>query len=159
MEHFKRLLNNTPARKHEWLRSALNSSAFQSQLFVDEYLAQITTILEEKKLSDKDFADLLGLSKPAVSKLFCEAPNLSVKRMMSIANKLGYTIEPPKVTENNIDELFAEATSSNTIKMTATDFNEPSECNSANIYYIRPKNSFKKDVENPEEFMSDTGTA
>lgn len=54
---------------------------------------EIIGLMEERNISRKGLADVLKVSKAAVSKLLNNGSNLTLKRLLTIAEALGYSLQ------------------------------------------------------------------
>jgi len=63
-----------------------------------EFYHQVLTIMQEQNMSQADLARKLGKSRSAVSQLLNKTPNISIRRMVEIADAVGleFTLTPVK---------------------------------------------------------------
>ncbi len=70
---------------------------------INQFYHLILTYMEENDITQSDLARKLGKSRSAISQLFSKTPNISVKKMVEIADAVGIDIEifSPQVTSHN----------------------------------------------------------
>ena len=86
---------------------------------IHDFYNDILSYMENEKIKKTDLADKLKISRAAVSKIFNENPNISVKRMVEIADAVGMDVkiecEPVKKDELDFVELFGDTFEDNQI--------------------------------------------
>lgn len=93
------------------------SIAFKASL---DFEADVFKKLQEKNLSQKDLAKLLGISPAAVSKMLSKGANTTIKTMAKIAHALNCVLAPIKLKDANEYSYFdvnASETVSASIKL------------------------------------------
>ncbi|MBC8385880.1 MAG: helix-turn-helix transcriptional regulator [Candidatus Cloacimonetes bacterium] len=77
---------------------------------IHDFYNDILSYMESNNIKKSDLAAKLNVSRPAVSKIFSETPNISVKRMVEIADAVGMEIkihcEPMEKEEIEVVSLF-----------------------------------------------------
>lgn len=74
--------------KREWER-AKDTFEYKLESLELEVTERILQIMEERGISRSELAERLGVSKAAVSKLFNNGSNMTLKRLLTIAEALG----------------------------------------------------------------------
>jgi len=59
---------------------------------IHSFYHEILTIMEEKKIKQVDIAKKTGKSKSAISKMLNDTPNISIKKMVELADAVGAEI-------------------------------------------------------------------
>jgi transcriptional regulator with XRE-family HTH domain len=69
---------------------------------INQFYHIILTYMDENKISPANLAKELGVSRSAISQLFSKTPNISVKKMVEIADAIGIKIEitSPQVVDH-----------------------------------------------------------
>lgn len=59
---------------------------------IHEFYHLVLTYMEKKKISKSDLAQRLGKSRSAITQMFNKTPNISIKKMVEIADAIGIEI-------------------------------------------------------------------
>ena len=83
--------NNLFKDVHEFFESAptVNQKAWG---LINEFYHMILSYMEEHNISQADLAKRLGKSRSAISQMFTKTPNLTIKKMVEIADAIGLDI-------------------------------------------------------------------
>jgi transcriptional regulator with XRE-family HTH domain len=80
-------------KAHGWFREELERARDTFEYKLEglelELTEKVLEIMEQKNISRSQLAELLGVSKAAVSKLFNNGSNMTLKRLLTIAEALG----------------------------------------------------------------------
>jgi len=69
---------------------------------IHDFYHIILTYMEKKKISKADLARRLGKSRASITQMFNKTPNLTIKKMIEIADAIGINI---KITAEEIEKL------------------------------------------------------
>ncbi len=74
---------------------------------INHFYHLVLTYMENNGIKQSDLAARLGVSRSAVSQLFKKTPNISIKKMVEIADAVGinFTIESTEVTSRSARSL------------------------------------------------------
>jgi len=75
---------------------------------LNDFYHMVLTYMDERNIKRKDLADSLGVSKSRVSQLLNHNPNLSVDKMVEIAEAVGINL---RITSDEVDilkEMYTE---------------------------------------------------
>ncbi len=79
---------------------------------IHDFYNDILTFMETKNIKKAGLAAKLNISRPAVSKMFNETPNISIKKMVELADAVGIDIkiqcEPIHSEEFELIGLFSK---------------------------------------------------
>ena len=68
---------------------------------IHDFYHIILTYMEKKKISKADLARKLGRSRASITQMFNKTPNLTIKKMVEIADAIGINI---KITADDVEE-------------------------------------------------------
>jgi transcriptional regulator with XRE-family HTH domain len=100
-------LRNTNKKLHQGILQWLGDYEYRADVFVDEYLAQLSRKLEEDDISDSDLAEKAGVDKSAVSQFFDSNSNIKVKTLFKYADAAGFSLQSPKLLSFDVEEVYA----------------------------------------------------
>lgn len=90
--------------KEEWER-AKDTFEYKLASLELEVTERILEIMEEKGISRSELAERLGVSKAAISKLLNNGSNMTLKRLLTIAEALGHEVRVDlRSVEHRIEE-------------------------------------------------------
>lgn len=92
--------------KKEWER-ARDTFEYKLEGLELEVTEKILEIMEQKNITRKELAERLGVSKAAISKLFNNGSNMTLKRLLTIAEALGQELRVSLLPhEQKVEEEF-----------------------------------------------------
>jgi len=73
---------------------------------INDFYHKVLTYMDDNKITQSDLAKKLGKSRSSISQLFKKNPNISIKRMVIIADALGITlkIDFPEISIQNTEK-------------------------------------------------------
>lgn len=69
---------------------------------INDFYHMLLTYMEKNKISQADLARKLGKSRSAISQMFSKTPNLTIKKMVEIADAIGLRL---KITSLEIEQM------------------------------------------------------
>ena len=77
---------------HEFFESApsINQKAWG---LINQFYHMVLTYMHDKKIKQSDLAQKLGKSRSAISQMFNKTPNLTIRKMVEIADAIGMDIQ------------------------------------------------------------------
>jgi transcriptional regulator with XRE-family HTH domain len=79
---------------------------------INEFYHQILTYMDENEISRSDLAKKLGKSRAAISQMFNKTPNISVNKMVEIADAIGLKINISLIDIETSQEVIQESINS-----------------------------------------------
>ncbi|MCF8316984.1 MAG: helix-turn-helix transcriptional regulator [Ignavibacteriales bacterium] len=92
---------------------------------INQFYHIVLTYMDENNITQADLARKLGKSRSAISQMFSKTPNISVKKMVEIADAVGIGIEinSAEVSVNNSTKYIAEKFTISDLKGNWVDIN------------------------------------
>ncbi len=103
-------MNKSSENISQEINSFFNESPTLNQKawgMINQFYHIILTYMDENNISQADLAKRMGKSRSAVSQLFSKTPNITIKKMVEIADAIGINLEissPDVTNENKITE-------------------------------------------------------
>ncbi len=103
-------MNKSSENISQEINSFFNESPSLNQKawgMINQFYHIILTYMDENNISQSDLAKRMGKSRSAVSQLFSKTPNITIKKMVEIADAIGINLEissPDVTNENKITE-------------------------------------------------------
>ncbi len=88
------------------LEKAGNSMEYKLETLENEITEKILEIMKRKNISRAELAEKLDVSRAAVTKLFRHGSNITIKRLLVIAEALESTVEVRICSRNAEQELY-----------------------------------------------------
>jgi|GEM_PF-3005922 transcriptional regulator with XRE-family HTH domain len=100
-------LRSTNQKLHKKILQWFSNYEYRANVFVDEFLAQLSENLETQNVSDSELAKKAGVNKSAVSQFFNSNSNVKVKTLFKYADAIGLSMQSPKLINFDVDELYS----------------------------------------------------
>lgn len=98
------------------LEEAQDSFEYKLENIELEIVERILAIMESKGINRAELARRLGVKKPTITRLFRDGSNMTLKRMLGIAEALDCDIKFQMENKNMIKKRVKKARKSQTIK-------------------------------------------